>query len=220
MQQRLLLAACFLSLPLASWAQTSGTTPHFYAGVGASILTSTLFSPQYTAPTLIGPALTAGVQFTPRLAAQASLGVHWRRDHYSSDAYAPVSGSPATERLTQDVRTIALAVPVLLRYTFTTSRSPLQVDAVSGVTLLHYAYRNDVTRTTTAGQVTYQNQSNSTDTRIHASLGPAVRYLLSPNVELVASAPVSYLLNTTVVNNFNDRLLLTVLAGVHYRFGN
>ncbi|MFD1872706.1 hypothetical protein [Hymenobacter bucti] len=121
-----LLAA---SLPLTSVAQTTTPAPRFYAGLGVSLLTDAPFVGSGSS-TILGPALAAGVQLSPRWAVQAGAALAWRNQNYSTTYSLPSGPSPILQ--TYDVRIATLTVPVLARYTFAPSAKRFHVDALGG----------------------------------------------------------------------------------------
>jgi hypothetical protein len=206
-------------LPLASHAQT---TPRFYVGVGANLLTNVPFLSEGDGPRvsggattrLYGPALTAGLQLNPHLALQAGVAYFWKNSSYyqvSSNSNQP---TPIVSQ--SDFRVKYFTIPVLLRYTFTPAAERFHVDALAGMTLVHSSYRNSAS--SNFYTTPYAYEYNGSTTKANVTLGPAVRYTLVPNVELTANALVSATLGDTYYR-FNDRLFLNVLVGAQYSFG-
>jgi opacity protein-like surface antigen len=120
MLPNLVLCASLLSLPTRCAAQqTLLPTPHYYVGLGASLLTSRPFHTPYEGPTLVGPALTIGRHFTPRVALQATVA--WQ------------AGG-------QRFRSSASTAAVLLRYSVLSSAARLQLAGIGGVTWQNYGW--------------------------------------------------------------------------------
>lgn len=210
----LLLASSLVSLlPLVSQAQT---TSHFYVGAGANMLTNAPFGSKIW-PRRVGPSLTAGWQFTPRLAVQASAAYQWDKDVYSdTHLYStPTSPVPTFFIRTIDSRYSFLTIPILLRYTFSSSAEGLQFDALGGVTLVHTRLRT--TYSAAPDVPNFPFDYTSSDTRVNLTLGPAVRYAISPKIELTANGLVSAIVSDS--RDFSDRLFLNVLVGAQYNFG-
>lgn len=66
---------------------------------------------------------------------------------------------------------------------------------------------------------TFQNNSDSySDNAFSFALGPALRYTLTPRLELALDALVNISLSRNY-GDFSDRLFSNVLAGVHYSIG-
>lgn len=165
---------------------------------------------------MTGPALTAGIQLTPRLAMQVSPSYHWKYDSYTYPNFTYGSGTPATNVLVEFRRKL-FTIPVLLRYTFTEPTSAFHVDGLTGFTILHSRYDNTVTGPLT-GSAYYPTDYRGAATKANFTLGPAVRYSLTPSVELTANGLVNAVLGDSY-RNFSDRLFLNVLVGAHYTFG-
>jgi hypothetical protein len=211
MSKQLLIAslACF---PLIGVAQTDPTPRHFYIGVGANLLTNVPFN-SAGVPRLVGPALTAGVQVGPRWALQAGMAYHWTGDSYTTPSYYYGNGGVVGGR-TITTRYQYFTAPVLLRYTLTSMAERFHMDGLAGITLLRsfYHYSNELDGYSFPG-----GQIDNTATKASFTLGPAVRYTLTPHVELTANGLVSALLGDS--RNFSDRLFLNALVGAHYTFG-
>lgn len=213
MKANFLLLASFASLPLLSAAQTTSISPKFYVGVGASVLTDVIFRPSSYSPdpALIGPAFTFGMQFSPRLGAQISASYAWR-----------TTGNPDADVFSYyKVRSRALSIPVLLRYSFLPATDRFHVDALGGVTLQRYNYSYDYLFAFpgTVGTPYANRISNeSAYTQNYLTLGPAVRYSLTPQLELSATPLVNMYLGD-YHGSFRNRLLWNALVGVNYTFG-
>lgn len=205
------------SLPLVGAAQTAPEASRFYVGAGASLLTDAPFR-SYSSPSPIGPALTGGVQVSPRLALQVGAALCWQHETFGSTAYLPIDPNDPTVPpvYTSEYRARRLTVPLLARYTCTPPAGRFHVDALAGITLLHLTGHSTVS-TTYAGQ-TDRYESDYAHTQSSVSLGPAVRYSLTTHLELAASAPVNAVIGDSYYR-FSDRLFLNVLVGAHYTFG-
>jgi hypothetical protein len=213
----ILLLAGLASLPLLSVAQTTST--RFYVGAGVSVLSAKPF--RSYGSTEVGPALTAGMQFTPRLALQLSGSYTWHRasgsygTYYYPSSFPPTSGTDATFNYERHDKLFAF--PLLLRATLTDPAKPLRVDALFGPMWLHSTVR--ATSSVTYQGQTVQNTSDSySDNSFSVALGPALRYSLTPRIELALDALVNLGLRNSD-GNFGDQLFSNVLAGVHYNFG-
>ncbi|TPG59489.1 outer membrane beta-barrel protein [Hymenobacter nivis] len=211
---RLLLLAGLASLPLLGTAQTTPTAPHYYVGLGASVLTSAPFQ-RYSTPAIYSPTLTAGGQLSPRWALQLGIGLGWQHAGYT---LSDPNGAPSTiySSTTQDR---FLSVPVLARYTFTAPTARWRVDALGGLMLVHTASHTIYTVHYTNGREDEGTDTRYSDNTYSLSLGPAVRYALTPRVELTANALVNAALNRGYYDSFSDRLFLNALVGAHYTFG-
>ena len=214
MRKKLLLLAAF-GIPQLSFAQTNPTASRFYVGVGANFLTNV---PGNSAgvPNLLGPSLTAGMQLAPRLAVQVSAAYQWQHKSYTYPDYMYGSGTIATN-VTADYRYKYFTVPVLLRYTFTEPAARFHFDGLAGITLLHGTFNSTVTGSPSSYNY-YPTDYSSSSTKANLTLGPAVRYSVTPNVELTANGLVSTVLGDTYYR-FSDRLFLNILVGAHYTFG-
>jgi hypothetical protein len=211
MSKKLLLWASLASLPLVSQAQTDPASSHFYVGAGVNLLTNVPFT-NAGAPRLYGPSLTAGVNLAPRLALQASVAYQWQNLSGGS-SYNSGAGISSESYLS---RTKYFTIPVLLRYTLTPTPGSFQFDGLAGITVLHSSYHYEYTSTSTG--YPYHDEANGGRTRASVTLGPAVRYVVSPKVELTANGLVSAVIGDTYYR-FSDRLFLNVLLGAQYSFG-
>jgi len=206
----LLLAAI---LPVVSHAQT--TAPHVYAGASANLLSNTPFT-SAGVPLRLGPALTAGYQFTPNVALQVGASYQWQNEAFSEIYLATAPGGPTTAITNRnEYHYKYLLVPVLLRYTFTPFAERFHVDALGGTTLLYSALRRTYDSTpATAPPAEYK----SATFRASLTLGPALRYTVAPRVELTASSLVNAALGD-YYPRFSNRLFLNTAIGVNYNFG-
>ncbi len=210
MKANFFLLASFAGLPLLSAAQTTPASSKFYVGVGTSVLTDIVFRPSAYSPTpaLVGPSLTLGWQFTPRLGAQVGASYAWRTIG---------TGDPTFYSVYQ-VRYRVFTAPLLLRYSFRPTTSRFHVDAFGGVTLqrsvVSYDYRFAFSGTPYPDGIAGQ----STSTRANLTLGPAVRYSLTPQLELAATPLVNMSLGENY-STFRTRLFWNALVGVNYTFG-
>jgi hypothetical protein len=213
MRRKLPLLAGLVGLPLLSFAQAGPASSRFYVGVGANLLTDVPFN-STSVPNLVGPSLTAGMQLAPRLAVQVSAAYHWQHDTYTYPYYSSGTGTPINT-VSTDYHYKYITVPVLLRYTFTEPAASFHFDGLAGITVLHGAFKY-----TSSGSYpgTFPENYSSSSTKANFTLGPAVRYTLSPQVELTANGLVSAVLGDTYYR-FSDRLFLNVLVGAHYTFG-
>ncbi len=208
MRNNLLLAAGLLALPRLGTAQTAAAPPRFYVGAGVSAFTAWPF--RTGGSSLTGPGLTAGMQLAPRLALQVSPAVAWKRYRNTFDF-----GS-TSEGISYDDKVTLYSVPVLLRYTFTPGAGPLHFDVVGGATVQFSHLRGSFTRTQNSQVVEYRDY-NSTRTNVRLTLGPAVRYALSPALELTATPLVNVDLRSGY--RFSNRFFSNFLLGVNYKFG-
>jgi hypothetical protein len=215
MSKKLLLVTSLASLPLISTAQTEPTSPHFYVGLGANLLTSVPFT-SAAVPRLVGPAVTGGLYLGSRTALQASLSYHWRNESASYPSYNYGGGTIGGDSYSNNYK--YFIVPVLLRYTFTPPAQRFHFDGFVGVTVLHSAFHYKSTTTSYTG-APYSTEHSSGQTRAAVALGPAVRYAVAPNMELTANGLVSTVLGDNYSRNFSNRLFLNVLVGAQYSFG-
>ena len=209
MRNHLLLATGLLALPLLGAAQTTAA-PRFYAGAGGAVFTAWPFHPG--APSLVGPGLTGGVQLAPRLALQVSPAVAWERQRFDYGGY---QSNPVFFHT--DNKLTAYNLPVLLRYTFTPA-GPFHFDGLGGATA-QFFHHNDTYTETQNGQVTRHSTDTSTSTYTTLTLGPAVRYDLTPALELTATPLVNCVVNLGYITTFKNRLTSNFLLGATYKFG-
>ena len=215
MSKKLLLLAGLADLPLVSLAQTEPTSTRFYIGVGANLLTNVPFT-SAGAPRLVGPSVTGGVGLTSRLALQISGAYHWQNESYTSGAYTYGQGLIGNN--TYSSRSKYFTIPVLLRYTFTPLTQRLQFDGLAGVTVVHSSYHYSYSTIDPSAGALYSYENTGGVTTGNITLGPAVRYALSSNVELTANGLVSAIVGGSY-RDFGDRLFLNVLVGAQYKFG-
>gem|GEM_PF-1523441 len=210
MKANFFLLAGLASLPVLSSAQTTPTSSKFYVGVGASVLTDIIFRPSSYSPlpALVGPSLTFGRQFSPRLGAQIGASYAWRTTGI------PFEGVYSYYK----VRNRVLSIPLLLRYSFLPATDRFHVDALGGVTLQRAKSSYDFSFSTTGTPYPYGISGESVSTKYYLTLGPAVRYSLTPQLELSATPLVNMFLGDNY-GTFRRRLLWNGLVGVNYTFG-
>lgn len=216
MRSRTLLATGLLvaTSSLVSSAQTTDAPPRFYVGPGVSLLTDAPFV-DGSASTILGPALTGGGRLSPRWAVQVGAALAWRNQ---TEIVPPNSTIPIAGTL--DTHTATLIVPVLGRYTFAPTPKRFHVEALGGLTVLRAAFTYTYTAVPPAstGQPTYQEVRRKNQVTGNLSLGPGVRYTVSPHVELAAHALVNAVIGYSLAH-FTDRAFLNVQVGAHYTFG-
>jgi hypothetical protein len=202
--------------PLAGFAQTTATTPRFYAGAGVSLLTDAPFIDS-GASTILGPSLTGGVRLSPRWAVQVGGALAWRNQ--TESPYSP-PGVPASIEGKLDTHIATLTVPLLARYTFAPAPKRLHVEALGGLTVLRAAstYTYTATPPAATGRPPYQEVRRSNTITGNLSLGPGVRYTLTPHVEFTAHALVNAVLGYSLAR-FTDRAFLNAQVSAHYTFG-
>lgn len=205
MPSRLLLVTGLLCtlLPLTSAAQTSPGSSRFYVGVGADLLSNVPFKDRGTVPRSLGPALTVGRQFTPRLALQTGLSYH-RKQEQQDLFISPGVVATVSRRY--------FLVPALLRYTLTPPASPVHFDVLGGASLVHVTGR-----TTYAGSSPLYTESRVSTTRATLTLGPVARAAISSNLELTVASVASMAVGQAY-SNFSDRLFLNTSLGLNYTF--
>lgn len=214
MRLPVLLSLACVCAPVLGVAQSS--PPRLYVGAGASLLNIGLSRPY--SYTTVGPALTVGVQLSPRWAIQtgAALGRKRLFNNFNRDSAAVTLGAYAfDDRITQ------LVVPLLARFTLTAPTSAFHVDLLAGGSWRHtFLNRNvryvDLTRSNQDFSSGYTAESNAAN----AAAGLGLRYAVGPHLELTANA----LLNADFTTKYYqatlaDRLILNSQVGVQYRFG-
>jgi hypothetical protein len=214
---RTLLPICLLGslVSLASHAQTNSASPRFYVGVGGNMLSNLPFKERQTVPQVVGPALTAGMRFTPRLAGQIGLSYHWKKDTYTYEK-AGIAGS--TEVIAT-YRSQYFIMPVLLRYTVTNPAERFHFDILGGATLLvaRTSGAFEFNGVTDPSLVSLNSDYSTSNGQLSLTLGPAVRAAISPRLELTASSIASVF--TGNYYEFSDRLFLNTSLGINYAFG-
>jgi len=226
MKASFLLLASFASLPLVSTAQSTAVSPRFYVGLGASAVTDRGFrSVAYNGdPAKIGPALTVGAWLSPRLAVQVSGAAAWTRDTYSYVFYDYSTPTPTPTLLsTIESRQTLYTLPVLLRYTLTPRAARFHLDALGGITILHNVIHGTVTtidsQTGLPSGYPYDGPYDRSQNWTGVTLGPALRYALTPNLQVTADPLVSVRLGQYYPSTIRDRLFWNFQVGVHYSFG-
>jgi hypothetical protein len=204
------LLAGLVGLPLLSAAQTSPARPKFYVGVGASVLTDAVlrFYPYSSSAAVVSPTLTLGWQFTPHLSAQLGAAYHWQTQDDSHPGF-----------YTTRERTRSLTAPILLRYSFLPAPSRFHLDALGGLTIRHATASYDQAYVDPAGAGLprlYSGEVSFTD--VNLTLGPAVRYALTPQFELSAMPLVNLALNKSY-GDVRNRLFWNAQVGINYTFG-
>lgn len=204
----LLLTISCACLPVLGFAQS---TPRLYVGAAATLFRFAPF--ESFASNYVGPAVTAGVAFNSRWALEASAQ-YVRRDRFYSDRTVS-TGSGIINTYNWTFNTSVLLVPLLARYTFTTSSSPLHVDGLGG--LSYYYTSNQYTSTNIVDGVESGSKSGSITNNLAVTLGPQVRYSVSSHFDAKLSLPV----NLQLINpgSFSNRLSISPQLGVQYIFG-
>lgn len=209
MRTTFLLLASLAGLPLLSAAQTApvSTSSKFYVGVGASVITDAVLQDHpFSSPTAtVSPALTLGWQFTSHVSAQLGAAYRWQTQDDNASTY------------TARTRTRSLTLPVLLRYAFLPASSPFHLDALGGLTIRHYTTSYNEAFSSSSGTP----RTDSGDygfTNANLTLGPALRYSLTRQIELSAMP----LVNIAIGQNypaFRNRLFWNAQASLNYLFG-
>jgi hypothetical protein len=210
MRAHFFLLATLAGTPLLSAAQTPPLSPKFYVGVGASILTDAVFRyyPYASNTAVVSPVLTLGWQFTPQLSAQLGASYHWQtQDESYPDVY------------TSRTRTRSLTAPILLRYAFLPAPNRFHLDALGGITIRYATSSYDEIYYDPAGSRQPRLDSGDVSfTDANLTLGPAVRYSLSPQFELSAMPLVNLALNKSY-GDVRNRLFWYAQVGINYTFG-
>jgi hypothetical protein len=193
------------TLALTGHAQTAA---RYYVGAGATLATNAPFGTG-RAPGLYGPALTAGLQLTPHVALQTGVSYQWKDDYFNS------ANSNASYH--SDYHYKYVRVPILLRYTFAPSAERFHFDALGGVTLLRSTVKGSYSVfPASAGD---SGDFKSSITTASLTLGPAVRYAVSPHLNVTADALVNVSLGEDYYPSFSHRLFVNASVGVQYTFG-
>lgn len=208
----------------AQTAPEPAPAPRFFVGLGAyssSYQRIGKFPPAYVTDRFRLPVqLTAGYQFTPRLAVQASAAYSGTsRDLFIANFTNPTSPTGYSEgNFTFRERSISAAV--LARYTATNPAARLQVDALGGAGLEHAGGSSrGVFATSPGGQTGPPIENHYSTNILTATLGAGLRYRLSPRFELTYDFTVSRALGSDA-RTYLDRSLTTAHGlGVRYRFG-
>jgi hypothetical protein len=211
--RNILFAAGLASLPLLSAAQSNSIISRFYVGAGTSLISTKPF--QDYSSTYVGPALTAGIQFTPRLALQLSGAYAWRKRSDSFESY--YFGTVGTSTFNYEIRNKLFTFPLLLRVTVTEPTKPLRVDMLGGP-MLFYGTAHEETQVISQGQEVDSFSNRYSNTSFSLALGPSLRYSLTSRAEIAVNALVNIGLNS-YFGNFSNRLTSSILASVNYSFG-
>ncbi|MBF9144272.1 outer membrane beta-barrel protein [Hymenobacter sp. BT439] len=179
------------------------------------------YPPEYVSSQFRLPVqLTAGYQFTPRLAVQASAAYSGTsRDLFTVNSNNPASPTGYTEgSFTFTARSISAAA--LARYTVTSPTARLRVDALGGAGLEHSGGNSRGTISTRPfGQDAQPVESHYSKNILTATLGAGLRYSLNPHFELTYDFTVNRAL-TSDTRDYITRSLTTAHGlGVRYRFG-
>lgn len=227
---RLLLSGLLLGPAFAGFAQTAAPqaaaatpAPRFYVGLGAYSSNYQSLGGQAYRGVRVPVQLTAGYQWRPRLAVQASVAYSGVSDSYANAGrYYPDNGTGKGVYFDYQGTNTARNTSVALLARYTLTRQPahrLQFDLLGGFTLEHGSYRS---RGTTADSARvpfaapFDNRASSTSLLL--TFGPSVRYRLGSRFELL----YDFTLNTRLVSDqpYSIRGLTTASAlGLRYRFG-
>jgi hypothetical protein len=205
------------ALPLASLAQTTemAPLPRYYVGLGI-----------YQFPTKSNAAPvtpTFGWQFQPRWAVQASLAFGSQRYSYEgSRAYYDDANPKQYHEVTYSgfFRTRSLALPVLVRYTFTRPQQHrFQADLLGGVTWVRRAFRREEYTIDRAQGLDATNRYDQFSHGLYATIGPSLRCRIWKGLEVTGDAEYN-LLVVEHTNLFKSQTEGTLAAGLLYRFSN
>lgn len=192
-------------LPGAALAQSA---PRLYVGAGAVLRRFAPF--EAPASTSVGPAATAGWQFSPRWALETGAQLTW---HSTTSTYRPIDpNDPNGSFPTSNTHSAAWVVPLLARYSFSRPPARLRVDALGGVSWLHNSSRVDYTSLQVPPLL-----SQGTSNEVGVVLGPQVRYSFGPALEAKLNLPFNVNMGSGY-GSFGDRLFLTPQLGVQYAF--
>lgn len=214
MVKSLLLLAGLASLPTLTFAQSAADTPGFYLGLGTSILTSKPFR-QRDADALVGPALTAGIPLSPHVAVELSMAYAWRNTHSAYSYFDYGTSRPAVN--STDKKLQVYTFPLLVRATLSPPASRVHADLLGGVMYLRSTSYAQYTATA-GGVVVRQDADQYATNRLNLTLGPALRFALTPRWEVAADALVNYYFADGGNASFSDHLFLNARGGVHYTF--
>lgn len=209
-----LLLISLASLPLFGWAQKAPPEKSAYVGAKLSIQTGQPFNAY--SYSRYGPALTLGAQLKPRLTLELSTAYNWRHDVYHG-SYNTNVGLVEEDN---DTHVHTFTIPVLVRAALTKSASRWHVDALAGPTLFVYVTKRDYVQTN-QGKVTSTENGTYAEHQVSLTLGPSVRYTLTPQIELVVDALTNLNISGfpyTFVAPLSSQLSSHVLVGLHYRF--
>lgn len=199
-------------LSVNSHAQTLSVSSRYYIGASVSLLTNVPFT-SGGAPRLVGPSVTAGIQFSPRLSSQAGVAYYRKSETYPLYFYG--QGTAGGYTLTNLYQ--YFSAPVLLRYRLNSTAKRFHIDGLAGATVLFGLYQHSSAGTPSPYYFPINYDYQTDTTKICLTLGPAVRYTLSSHVELTADGLISAELGH--VSSFSNRLFLNVLLGIRYTFG-
>lgn len=152
-----------------------------YVGAKLSVQTGQPFN-GYSG-TRLGPALTIGARLGPSLALEVSSAYTQRPDVYQ-DSYTTTAGLVVEDN---DTHLHTVVVPVLVRLALTKATGPWHVDALAGPTVFIYVTSRNYVQTV-QGKVTKSEIGTYAEHQVSLSLGPSVRYTLTPRVKLVVDA--------------------------------
>lgn len=223
MLPRVLTALCLLGPALPAWAQTP-TFRHWYGALQYGRQDYQLFipgEPETGRTNARRPQLTAGYQFTPRLAVQMGLAPAQERFSYSGSG-TNAAGQPTIEE--GGSRGHSLAVPVVARYTLVVALwKNLHADLLAGGVLLRSNSQTHFRRVEN-GIVTTDYQKDHRFFQLYAAAGPSVRYEFSRHIGVFAdwlfyknlqSAPAGIQIVST---GNRSSITNSLMLGARYRF--
>ncbi|WP_167855062.1 outer membrane beta-barrel protein [Hymenobacter wooponensis] len=203
-----------LTVPLVGLAQTAEPVPsRFYVGLSAYTSAYQRGSRQFGGNTLPPVQATLGYQLHPRLALQAGVAYNVGKGSVSGlshDFNGNIIGDYRSV-----YRNATLSISALSRYTLTRTLSHrFQVDALGGFTLEHQTFQNSgyYTDTTQPNGANTYDLSSRRNTYL-LTVGPSLRYRVSPKVELVGEGTIN------VEMRAPRNITTSGALGVRYRFG-
>lgn len=198
-------------------APAKATFPKFYGGVSYFVGNYRVPYPRLGSydEGLESVSLTAGYQFTSKLAVQAS----WAKGHdflastmTFHNAAGKFTGSTAA---TYDHW--ITTVPLLLRYTGTQRlQHRIQFDILGGLTLLRSSYRY-VSHDVDSLQIPHDSEKAEQTTQAAFTVGLGIRYRLGQHLEAVGDTYANRTFSSAGYGN--NRFVGTYAIGLRYRFG-
>jgi hypothetical protein len=211
----LAISGLLLTSPLLTHAQRSESAPtsRFYVSLAAYVSN---YLPVWQTGSLLPVQLTAGYQFTPRLAVQASVAYNGRSNSYAGTSYDEAGSQPLSSySYTGQYRQRVASTSVLARYTLTRqATNRWQFDAVGGLALVHTNYASSYVRT--GGTIgTRIEMSDYRTNNLLPTVGLGARYRILSQVQATSNV----LLGLPVTGYGAREISPSVSLGLQYQFG-
>ncbi|GGG50989.1 outer membrane beta-barrel protein [Hymenobacter glacieicola] len=193
-----LLSCSLLALPLATRAQTPGSSLPLKAYVGVGVNGGRYYDKRYgevlNNGLLYSPTVVAGLHLTPTLTLQLGANMYNHRMSYTAQGVDYSAGNPNNPVISYTSGTTRrryYIVPLLVRYTFAGSAQRMKLDGLLGITIYHTREHSTTTHLDSQFQVTNQYAYSRNATYANLLVGIGARYALLPKLELASEVRIN-----------------------------